>query len=97
MLISCLPYGVYGTTAAATVLAEMRAVEISSRVLRPEHPDTLNSLFNVAALYWEQGRLAEAEELEARRLDLSRKVIGVDHPDTLMNMHNLALTWYDMG
>jgi hypothetical protein len=42
-------------------------------VLGPEHPDTASSLQNLAGLYRQQGRSAEAEELERRRKREDRK------------------------
>ncbi|MFC3515661.1 tetratricopeptide repeat protein, partial [Amycolatopsis halotolerans] len=58
--------------------------------LHPDHPDTLTTLGNLAALRGEAGDPAGAvaafEELLADRL----RVLGPDHPDTLGTRNNLA-------
>ncbi len=52
-------------------------------MLGKEHPDTLTSVDNLAALYQAQGRLAEAEPLYKRALEGRERVLGKEHPDTL--------------
>jgi serine/threonine protein kinase/tetratricopeptide (TPR) repeat protein len=70
------------------------AVEIRQDVLGEEHPDTLNSMNNLANLYWSQNRYDEAEPLHLETLETQRRVLGDDHPDTLNSMNNLAnLYW----
>jgi len=59
--------------------------------LGPEHPTTLASANNLAAVYERTGRLDEAEELQKTVLDAKRRVLGPNHPETLSSMHNLAL------
>ena len=39
----------------------MRVMETRVRVLGEEHPDTLSSMANLAATFWNQGRWKEAE------------------------------------
>ena len=60
-----------------------RALEARERVLGKEHPDTLGSVNNLAALYHDQGRYGEAEPLYKRALEASERVLGKEHPDTL--------------
>ena len=60
------------------------------RVLGPEHPDTLTSVNNLAALYQAQGRYAEAEPLYQARARGRERVLGPEHPDTLQSVNNLA-------
>jgi hypothetical protein len=43
-------------------------LEVRRRVLGAEHPDTLLSLKNLAALYGYQGKYAQAEPLETEAL-----------------------------
>jgi hypothetical protein len=52
---------------------------------------------DLAATYWEQDRLDEAETLEAEVMDMSRVKLGTDHPDTLNRIANLAFTWRSQG
>ena len=58
-------------------------LDLSRRVLGPEHPDTLVSMNNLAATLQAQGDLAGARGLQEQVLDLSRRVLGAEHPDTL--------------
>ncbi len=80
----------------ATGLLE-RACEIYERLLGPEHPHTLTSLNNLAALYHDQGRLEEAEPLYRRALAIREKALGPEHPDTLQTLSNLAALYQDQG
>jgi len=52
-------------------------------VLGDNHPDTLISMNNLAALYQSQGKYDEAEPLYVECLKLRREVLGDNHPDTL--------------
>ena len=58
-----------------------RSLAIYEKALGPEHPDVGTSLNNLAALYADQGRYAEAEPLYKRSLAISEKALGPDHPD----------------
>jgi len=72
-------------------------VETMQRVLGEEHPDTLNSMANLASTYRNQGRWKEAEELGVQVMETSKRVLGEEHPDTLTSMGNLALTYWEQG
>jgi hypothetical protein len=52
---------------------------------------------NLASIYQNQGRLAEAEELEVKVMDRMITKLGEDHPDTLTSMGNLAFTYRSQG
>ena len=56
-----------GKYAEACALAE-QVLAARERVLGPEHPSTLSSVNNLAALYDAQGRYGEAEPLFRRAL-----------------------------
>ncbi|KAG1668517.1 hypothetical protein FOA52_012111 [Chlamydomonas sp. UWO 241] len=60
------------------------------RVLGMEHPDTLNSVSNLANALQFQGKLVEAGPLYQRALAGSEKVLGAEHPITLSSVNNLA-------
>ncbi|KAE8371536.1 hypothetical protein BDV26DRAFT_125608 [Aspergillus bertholletiae] len=64
---------------------------------RPEHPNTLTSMANLASTYWNQGRWKEAEELEVQVMETRKQVLGSEHPSTLTSTHNLAYTWESLG
>ena len=63
----------------------------------PDHPGTANSLHNLAALYYSQGRYAEAEPLCRRALAIREQALGPDHPDTAQSLNNLAALYYSQG
>jgi tetratricopeptide (TPR) repeat protein len=58
-----------------------RALAIDEKALGPEHPAVAIRLSNLATLYNDQGRYAEAEPLYKRALAISEKVFGPEHLD----------------
>jgi eukaryotic-like serine/threonine-protein kinase len=72
-----------------------RSLEIRSRVLGSDNPDTLASMDDLAeAIRW-QARFPEAEKLYREALDGRRRALGPDHPATLASMNGLALVLSD--
>jgi tetratricopeptide (TPR) repeat protein len=59
-------------------------------VLGPSHPITLAARNNLAQIYCDEGRYAEAETLDIETLDSRKRALGPDNPETLMSMGNLA-------
>jgi tetratricopeptide (TPR) repeat protein len=57
-----------------------------------DHPDTLNSLQNLAANYRLMGRLAEAEQKFREAYRLRQQVLGSHHPNTINSLNSLATT-----
>ena len=55
------------------------------------HPNTLSSMNNLANLYRNQGKYAEAEPLYVDCLRLFRQLLGENHPNTLAVKTNLAI------
>jgi tetratricopeptide (TPR) repeat protein/transcriptional regulator with XRE-family HTH domain len=68
-----------------------RALAIREQVLGPGHPQTAESLNNLALLLWDQGELAVAKPLFERALAIRERVLGPNHPDTAQGLNNLAL------
>ena len=68
-------------------------LEIDKRVLGEDHPVTMTGMNNLANLYSNQGRYAEAEPLFVKALDGYRRVMGGEHPETLNTMNNLAVAY----
>ncbi len=60
------------------------------RVLGPEHPDTLSTINNLAALYQVQGKYEQAEPLYQRALTTFERVLGANHPNTIKVRNNYA-------
>jgi hypothetical protein len=76
---------------------QAKDLEICSRVLGEEHPDTLASITNLASTYGFQGRFKEAEKLETQVLETKKRALGEEHPVTLASMVNLAITYRNQG
>jgi tetratricopeptide (TPR) repeat protein len=73
------------------------ALRIQRKVLGPEHPDTANSLDNLAGLYQAMGEYAKAEPLRHEALRIRQKVLGPDHPETAVSLNNLGELYRTMG
>jgi tetratricopeptide (TPR) repeat protein len=67
------------------------------RVLGDDHPDTLVSMNNLAAVRYTLGDLDGARQLQEQTLAARRRVLGDDHPSTLVSMNNLAETRRALG
>ncbi|KAF8986529.1 hypothetical protein BDQ17DRAFT_1289637 [Cyathus striatus] len=74
-----------------------RIVKITKQIYTEEHPETLQSIINLACTYMSIGKLKEAEELEVPALEIITRVLGKEHPDTLFGMANLACTYRELG
>jgi len=59
-------------------------------VLGMEHPNTLTSMNNLAAVLSDQGKYDEAEQMLRNVLGIRQKVLGMEHPDTLSSVIYLA-------
>jgi tetratricopeptide (TPR) repeat protein len=58
--------------------------------LGPDHPDTLHSMWAVAAGYWLNGQIDEAIALNEETLKLRKAKLGPDHYWTLQSISGLA-------
>lgn len=67
------------------------AVALSERVHGPVHATTADLLDELACLYREQDRGAEAEALFLRALAITEALEGAAHPHTAGKLHNMAL------
>jgi len=54
---------------------DSQALEIKRRVLGPEHRNTLNSMNNLAIVYWFEGKYAQADTLFSQTLEIQRRVL----------------------
>src|SRR5262249_51895947 len=59
-----------------------RALTGRESILGSEHPDTIQSMNSLAALYQTLGRYEEAQLLLQRVLEIRERVLGPEHPDT---------------
>jgi tetratricopeptide (TPR) repeat protein len=72
-------------------------LRIRRRVLGPAHPDTLESMNNLAATLFCQNRDAEARKLLEEVVEIRARTLGQDHPDTLLSINNLATILMNHG
>src|SRR4029453_6693758 len=80
------------------------AVPIAQEVLKyceknygPDHPETADSLSDLAYLYGGMGERAKALPLYQRALKIREKALGQDHPYTAILLNNLAETYRESG
>jgi len=85
-----------GQYAEATAIAE-RSLAWREVELGPEHPDTAQSLNNLALLHHVQGLYAKAEPLFQRALAIREKALGPEHPDTAQSLNYLAALNHGQG
>ena len=75
-----------------------RALDLRHRFLGEGHPDTLDSMNDLAELYFEhQGKPAQAEPLLTKALEVRRHVLGEEHLDTLTSASNLGALYRYQG
>ena len=55
------------------------------------------ALYNLAEVYWRQGKYADAERLYKRTLAIYEKALGKDHTDVADTLNNLGLVYGDQG
>jgi hypothetical protein len=80
-----------GYWSQARLLAEA-VVDVRTRNLGPEHPDTLRGMHSLALTMHDMGHLPEAYNLHQKLLVVRTRVLGPEHPATLSTMHSLAIT-----
>ncbi len=74
-----------------------QVIELRSRVLGPEHPDTLASRNRLIYALNEEEKHAEAVAEARQVVTLREKILGFEHPDTLLSRYNLASALYHEG
>ena len=73
------------------------ALEIRKTALGKYHPDTADTIHNLALLYRSQGRYEEAEPLCQSALEIRKTALGEIHPDTVHSLGSLALLYRSQG
>jgi serine/threonine protein kinase/tetratricopeptide (TPR) repeat protein len=74
----------------AALALQTSALATRRRILGDDHPVTLESLSNLAAVVQSQGRLADAERTFRDCLQRCRRALGDEHPLTLSATNNLG-------
>jgi serine/threonine protein kinase/lipopolysaccharide biosynthesis regulator YciM len=81
----------------AAIAQYVRALALRQEMLGPDHPDTLQSLGNLATAYQGVGQATKALPLREQVLAKHQATLGPDHPDTLISMNNLAMSYKAAG
>ena len=66
------------------------SVDLRERLLGPDQADTLRSRASLAAIYYSQGRLAEAKPIFEEVLEWREMQLGPQHEETISSMNDLA-------
>lgn len=74
-----------------------RAVEVSRRSGGGDGAEWLKAMDDLALIYWENGRSADAEAMSRAVLDARRQLLGPDHPATLLTMAILTEALHSQG
>ncbi len=67
-----------------------KVFKIRTQMLGKKHPDTLDSLNNLALFYYKSGRIYDSLPLFEESVSLRKEVLGENHPDTLQSLNDLA-------
>ncbi len=70
-----------------------KEVDESQRLLVPDHQSTLNAVRDLARVYYDEGRLARAEELYEQALEGYKRTLGPDHETTLSTAFHLGYVY----
>ena len=74
-----------------------RAYSIRSDQLGEDHPDTWESMDNLATAFQDEGRLDKAIPILKVALAKRNDKLGPDHADTLESMNDLAVAYWEEG
>ncbi|KAH8431005.1 tetratricopeptide repeat protein [Aspergillus melleus] len=66
-----------------------RALAGKERALGPDHTSTIETVNNLAVLYYDQGKLQEAEEMYQRALAGKEKALDPDNNRTQLVVDNV--------
>jgi hypothetical protein len=70
---------------------------VRSRVLGPEHPETMSSMHNLAVTPRNMGDLSRAWELEQRVVGGRTRVLGPEHMDSIEASIDLGFMMWEHG
>jgi tetratricopeptide (TPR) repeat protein len=85
------------TLPSQTIAFGNALVADSTRILGPDHPDTLTARNHLAWAYETTGDLEEAISRYERTAADRMRILGPDHPDTLTSRHNLTWAYLSTG
>ena len=76
---------------AAAVAVYEEALEVQTRVLGPEQPDTMKTATNLATALRKHEQHIVAEALFRKTLEAQKRMLGPEHPDTLRTTRAIEL------
>jgi hypothetical protein len=68
----------------------LRAIAITETHWGSDHPDLADYLNNLAGVYRDQARFAEAQALYHRCVEMWERLSGSDHPNVALALNNLG-------
>ncbi|KAJ5897142.1 hypothetical protein N7504_007430 [Penicillium tannophilum] len=79
------------------VVILQRALAEYDEALGPDHTSTLDTVNSIGILYFDQGKLREAEEILQRALAGYQKVLVLDHTSTLNTVNSIGILYSEKG
>jgi len=74
-----------------------KVLELRRQALGDDHPDTAQAMQNLAVLYNQEGKTAQAEALLIKVLEVRRRTLGEEAPLTLSSLSSLASVYRTEG
>jgi serine/threonine protein kinase len=74
-----------------------RQYDLDLRSRGPEAPETLDALANIAAIRGDQGKLAEATQLQEKVLAGFKRTLGTNDRRTMVAMQSLGVSYLNQG
>ena len=75
----------------------MRALKGKEKAWGAKHTSTLDTVNNLAILYYNQDKMVEAKEMYIRALKENEKAWGAKHTSTLNTINNLTVLYHNQG
>ncbi|XP_035299800.1 nephrocystin-3 isoform X3 [Cricetulus griseus] len=76
------------------VVPLQRSLEIRETALDPDHPRVAQSLHQLASVYVQWKKFADAEQLYKQALEISENAYGADHPQAARELEALATLYH---
>ncbi|KAF8454700.1 P-loop containing nucleoside triphosphate hydrolase protein [Kalaharituber pfeilii] len=92
----CEVYGNHGHYRKAEEICTT-VLAAREKLLGTNHPQTLDTICNMAGLYKNQGKYDQALGLYQRVLEEMENFLGADHLNTLDTVHNMAIVYKNQG
>jgi tetratricopeptide (TPR) repeat protein len=74
-----------------------QALALQTKVLGPEHPETLVIMNDHIILALHEGQYKEAEQIGQKVVNLRRKELGPEHPETLESINDFTVALQYQG